>query len=183
MTDSLSSNLKQTKWPLRLKMFFVVIMAFSFMPWEFIFPIQIRDKTLIWFSSTEMGLIGLLGLLCTVMIYIRRNNGQFSIVAIILLGFLSITVGFMLFISSVIPAFRWYDTDVYRNGNDYLVIQEQETFVTSNQTYPRVIRTSSPYSMIRIVEEQIDLNDHDSRFEGNAITYGGKMWNKELKKE
>jgi len=164
-------------------MFFVVIMAFSFTPWESIFPIQIIDKTLIWFTSTEMGLTGLLGLLCTVIIYIRRNNSRFSIVAIILLGVFSVAVGLMLFLSFVIPAFRWYDTDVYRNGNDYLVIQEQETFVTSNETYPRVIRTSSPYSMIRIVEEQIDLNDYDSRFEGNAITYEGKMWNKELKKE
>ena len=83
----------------------------------------------------------------------------------------------------MLPTFQWYDTSVYRNGDDYLVVQEQETFATTSLTYPRVVRTTSPYSIIRIVEEQLDLNDYDSRFEGNVITYKGKTWNKEPKKE
>jgi hypothetical protein len=130
-----------------------------------------------------MELFGLLGLLCMIIIYIRRSNNRFSIVVSILSGMLTIVVGILLMLSFAIPNFNWNDIDVYRNGNDYLVIQEQETFVTSNETYPRVIRTTSPYSMIRVVEEQLNLKSYDDRFQGNVITYKGKTWRKELKKE
>jgi hypothetical protein len=127
-----------------------------------------------------MGLFGLLGVLCTLPVFIRSNK-RVTLFAKILSGCLAIPLCFFWILDLILPTFNWNDTNVYRNGNDYLVIQERETFVTSNETYPRVIRTTSPYSMIRVVEEQLDLKSYDSRFQGDVITYKGKRWNKEPK--
>lgn len=183
MTEPVSPALNNNKWLLGLITSFAVIMILGFVPWEYLFSIQINNHTIAWLTDFPMGLLGLLGILCTAIIYLMRSKRRFSIALSILLGILSIPLGCGLILNFMIPTFHWYDKDVYRNGNDYLVIQEQETFVTSNETYPRVIRTTSPYGMIRVVEEQINLKSYDDRFQGNVITYKGKSWQKEQKKE
>ncbi|MGF7038326.1 hypothetical protein [Mucilaginibacter lappiensis] len=182
MTESVPPNLKHKKWSLRLIMFFVVITILGFLPWESIFSIQIRDSVLACLTNSSMGLFGLLGLLCTLAVFIRPNK-RVTLLAKILSGCLAIPLCFLWILNLMLPTFYWNDTDVYRNGDDYLVVQEQETFVTTSLTYPRVVRTTSPYSMIRVVEEQLNLKSYDSHFEGNVITYKGKTWYKEPKKE
>ena len=184
MAEPASLSLNNKKWPFSLITLFTVVMLLGFIPWEHIFSIQINNSTLAWFTDFPMGLFGLFGLLCTtIIICIRHRKNRFSIALSMLLGFLAIPVGFAMILNFILPTFNWYDTGVYRNGNDYVVIQEQETFVTSDLTYPRVIRTTSPYSMVRIVEDQINLKGNDSRFQNNVITYEGKTWRKESKKE
>ncbi|MEN0055119.1 MAG: hypothetical protein AAGC65_15700 [Mucilaginibacter sp.] len=179
MIKSLSYQPNGKKWSLWLLWLFATITVLSFTPWESIFSIQIRDRVLEWLTGTSIGLFGVLGLMCTIIFITRTKNDRISIAATILSGFISVVVVILLALNFVLPDFNWNDTAIYRNGNDYLVIQEQETFVTSNETYPRIIRTTSPYGMIRIVEEQVNLNRYDSRFQGDVITYEGKIWRKE----
>lgn len=44
----------------------------------------------------------------------------------------------------------------------------------------RFVLTTSPYSMIRRVEDQYELKPEDNLFKGNDITYKGKIWHKEI---
>ena len=136
MTKPVSPALNNNKWLLGLITLFAVIMLFGFIPWEYLFSIQINNNTLAWLTDFPVGLFGLFGLLCTAIIYLMRSKKRFSIALSISLSILSIPIACVTIINFMIPTFHWYDKDVYRNANDYLVIQEQETFVTSNETYP-----------------------------------------------
>jgi hypothetical protein len=175
-TNPSQPNIKQLFKPIAIFVFLILV---GFAPWEEILSIQIRNNVLAALASVSMGLLGLLGLSITLIIYVKRNNISFSFLAITLLGFITVISGLMLISTFLLPSFEWKDKDVYRNGSDYLVVQEQETFVTSNETYPRIILTPSPYSMIRRVEEQLNLKSSDDRFGGNQVAYKGKIWLKE----
>ncbi len=153
-------------------------MIIGFIPWESLLSIQIRNDILISLTSFSMGLAGLLGLICTVLINIIHNKKRFSKIAMLLLPCLLIPIALVLIVNLLLPTFKWQDTDVYRNGNDYLVVQEFEGFVTSNLRNPRIVRTTSPYGIIRIVEEQQELKN-DDRFRANEVFYNNKTWHKE----
>ncbi len=43
----------------------------------------------------------------------------------------------------------------------------------------RLIRTRTPYSKIRIVEELHLIPADENRFSGNAVVFDGKTWNKQ----
>jgi hypothetical protein len=145
--------LSKSKWPVKLIIVFVVCMILGFTPWESMLSIQIRGVALNWLTSASMGLGGSFGLAYTVLIYAKRNYKRFSILVMILLPCLLIPISLILIISLVLPTFQWQDTDVYQNGDDYLVMQVFEGFVTSSLRNPRVVRTPSPYGLIRKVEE------------------------------
>lgn len=123
-----------------------------------------------------MGFIGLIGASIALISFIRHIKTRFSLILLVFLGIITTISGFLLIVTFALPTFEWNDRDIYRNGNDYLVVQVRETFVTSNETYPRIIRTSSPYSMIRIVESQHYLKADDDRFESDRVTYEGTTW-------
>lgn len=163
------------KWPVKLIMMFVFMMILGFTPWEPLLSIQIRDNTLNWLDSITMGLCGSIGLICTVSIGISN----YKRLAITLLPCLLILISLSVILSLVLPTRQWQDDKVYCNGNDYLVVQEfVGGFVTSNLKNPRVVRTTSPFGLIRKVEEQFELNDSDNSYEGDEILYKGKTWHK-----
>jgi hypothetical protein len=140
-------------------MILIVLIILGFTPWENWLPIQIMDSTLTLLTSGSTGLVGLFGLTCCIIAYLP--------------------IGLLFVLNLSTPTFGWKDESVYSNGNDYLVIQEFEGFVTSNLSNTRLIRTKSPFSMIRVVEEDYKLNDNDSRFNKNVVIYEGKIWQKE----
>jgi hypothetical protein len=155
---------------------FTILIILGFTPWESLLSIQIRSELLNRFTSAPAGLAGVIGLSITLIIYFKRLKVRFYIIYNTFLGFIA-TISILFFmLILVLPAFDWNDVSMFRNGNDYLVVQEQETFVTSNVTYPRVIRTPSPYSPIRTVEEQNNLKYNDNRFYGCSVIYAGKQW-------
>jgi hypothetical protein len=166
------------KWPVKLILAFTFIALFGLMPWEDIFSIQILNSTLKLLTGTTMGLFGLAGVLFTLLICIMLRKPPFALLIGFLLGMASLVVSGMFALSLVLPDFEWQDTDVYRNGNDYLVVQEQESFVTSNTQKPRALRTTSPYGMVRKIEEWVAPKYLD-RFGGKDVPYDGKYWSKE----
>jgi len=182
MSESIKTSPSGGKWHFELIIVFLFFTIIGIVPWEHIFFIQIRNDVLIWFTSFSMSLVGLIGLSSTLIIDLKRNKTRFSTLLIISLSFIVLISGLLLITTFVLPTFEWKDKDVYRNGNDYLVIQEQEAFVTSNLTYPRIVRTPSPYGIIRLIEEQSQLTADDEHFEGDKIVYKGKTWFKVLTK-
>jgi hypothetical protein len=163
---------------IKLIILFAVISMLGLMPWESIFPIQIVNTILKYLTNDLMGLIGLLGLFCTLAITIKHQS-RFVLFIKLLAGFMSVILLILICIGLVLPAFNWEDKGIYRNGNDYIVIQEQQTFVTSNTVYPRLIRTTSPYGMIRYVEEQYQLKDDDLFLKDSTLVFKGITWRKE----
>lgn len=159
-----------------ISIFFFVTML-GFVPWDPLLSIQIRNSVLIFLTSIAGGLIGLFGLILTILIYLKPNKSV-PILKILLTGFL-IPIAFFFIIVLLLPNFKWQDTSVYRNGDDYLVAQTFEGFVTNSIVNPRIIRTTSPYGIIRKVEEQFDLTITDDRFDGDDVIYQGKTWHKE----
>jgi hypothetical protein len=169
---------QKPRWAVKFFILFGFMMMLGFIPWEPLLSIQIRSNILNLLTSATMGLSGLFGLVCIVLIFIRRSYKRFDLPATILLLCLLIPIALILITTLVLPAFRWQDTDVYRNDNDYLVVQEFEGFVTSSLRNPRVVRTTSPFALIRKVEEQYELKENDDRFRGNEVIYQGKIWHK-----
>lgn len=128
-----------------------------------------------------MGLVGLLGLFCTLAISIK-DQSRFTLFIKLLAGFMSVILLILICIGLVLPTFNWQDKGVYRNGKDFIVVQEKETFATSNTVYPRLIRTKSPYAMIRYVEEQYSLKDYNLFSKDSILVFKGRTWHKEPKK-
>lgn len=167
------------KWPVKLILAFVFIALLGLVPLEDIFSVQILNSTLKLLTETTVGLFGLAGVLFTLLICIMLRKPPFALLAGFLLSIAALVVSGMFALSLVLPDFEWQDTDVYRNGNDYLVVQEQESFVSSNIQNPRVLRTSSPYGMVRHVEEWVSPKYLD-QFGGKEVLYDGKRWSKEV---
>ncbi|WP_162996790.1 hypothetical protein [Mucilaginibacter kameinonensis] len=145
------------------------------------FPIQITGGIAYGLTSFSTGVLGLIGFLVTLWIYIKDIN-RFALFVKLLSGCVAVLLLAVWILGLLLPTFRWIDRNVYRNGDDYLVLQEQETFVTSNLKQPRLIRTKSPYSMIRKIEEQGEIKENDYRFSGDVVIYNGKKWLKERSK-
>jgi len=171
--------LNHPKWGSKLIIFFLASMMLGLIPWETMLSIQIRNNILSLLTDSRFGLFGLIGLLITLWIFIKGIS-RLTLFIKIGSGCLAIPLAFLLFMDFVLPTFRWYDIAVYRNGNDYLVVQEQETFVTSNLKRPRVIRTKSPYGMIRKIEEEFEITDNDDRFDDKYVLYNGNRWIREF---
>jgi hypothetical protein len=166
-----------TKRLLTFILIFAFITMLGFVPWEPLLSIQIRNNVLIFFTSSLGELVGLFGLILTLLVYLERYK-HITILKVLLAGSLMFIILF--FVTELLmPAFDWKDKSVYRSGNDYLVVQEFDGFVTTSIKNPRVVRTTSPYGMVRLVEEQFNLADNDNRFDGNTIIYEGKTWHKE----
>lgn len=174
--------LNYKKWATILIVIFLIAMILGLTPWETLFSIQITGGIAYRVTSFLTGLFGLVGFLFTLWICIKDIN-RLVLFLKLLSGCVAVLLLVVWVLCLLLPAFRWLDIRVYRNGDDYLIVQEQETFVTSNQQQPRLIRTKSPYSMIRKVEEQSEIKEGDSRFDGDVITYRGKKWLKEPIKE
>ncbi|MET3981130.1 hypothetical protein ABIB62_003648 [Mucilaginibacter sp. UYP25] len=147
------------------------------MPWESIFPIQIVNQTLKSMTNGVTGMIGLLGVCCTLYIFVKDESRITSLLKV-MGGISSLLILLLMGIALITPSFDWKDNGVYRNGEDFIVVQEQETFVTTSIVYPRLIRTTSPYSMIRFVEEKYQLKD-DVFLKDSALVFKGLTWRRE----
>jgi hypothetical protein len=165
------------KWPVKLILAFAFVALLGLTPWETILSIQIMNGTLKLLTGTNLGLFGLSGLLFTLLISCMLYKPPFALPAAILLSIAALVVSGVFTIGLVLPDFEWQDKAVYRNGNDYLVMQEQETFVTSSEQPPRVLRTTSPYGMVRRVQGWVLPKDVEL-FGGNEVFYEGKLWRK-----
>lgn len=174
----MTKTLNHPRWAFGLMIFFLIAMVLGLTPWETTLSIQIRNKVLLLLTNSSFGLFGLIGFLITLWIFIK-DVSRLALSIKLASGCLAIPLAFLLLLDFVLPTFRWYDTMIYRNGNEYLIVQEQETFVTSNLKRPHVIRTKSPYSIIRKVEEEFEIQDNDDRFGGKEAIYKGIKWIKE----
>jgi glucan phosphoethanolaminetransferase (alkaline phosphatase superfamily) len=180
---ALTSPIRQaSNFPVKLITLFAIVSMLGLMPWEYLFPIQIVNTTIKYLTSELIGLVGLLGLFCTLAICVK-DLSRFTLFIKLLAGVLSVILLILICIGLMFPTFNWEDKGVYRNGNDYIVVQEQQTFVTSNTVYPRLVRTTSPYGMIRYVEEQYQLNDDDLFLKDSTLVFKGITWRKELEKQ
>lgn len=167
------------KWPGKLILAFAFMALLGLMPWEDLFSFQVLNSTLKLLTGTSVGLFGLAGLLFTLRICFMRYKPPFALPAAIFLSIAAWVVSGMFVLGLVLPDFEWQDIAVYRNGNDYLVMQEQETFVTSSIQKPRVLRTTSPYGMVRRIEEWVAPQYLD-RFGDKEVVYDGRRWSKEV---
>jgi hypothetical protein len=166
------------KWPVKRIITFAFIALLGLVPWEALLPIQIMNGVLRLLTSTALGLFGLAGLLFTLLISFMLYKPPFALPAAILLSIAILPVSAIFAASLVLPDFEWKDTAVYQNGNDYMVVQEQEAFVTTSGQKRRVLRTTSPNGMVRRVEEWVAPRDVEL-FNGSVVLYEGKRWDKQ----
>jgi len=144
--------LLRPEWQNKLKLLFVLMIIMGFMPWEKLLSIQIINTTLNWLKSFTVGLAGLTGLLGFGLNWVGRNLKQYALlVKGIMICLITLISLFMIF-TLVVPNFEWKDAYAYRSGNDYLVVQEFEGFVTSNLRNSRVVRTKYPNASIGVRE-------------------------------
>lgn len=147
------------------------------MPWESLFLIELKGGTVRFWMGPTGGSIGMVALLLLILIKIWNRNFKMKFFVLVPCSLLLIGACCFLFLSLVLPDFKWEDELVYKNGSDYLVQEQFNGFVTSNLTGPRLLMTKSPYSCIRKIE--VKEKEFDG-FARDTVSYAGKVWVKEL---
>ncbi len=162
-----------------LAIVFTLMVILGFFPWEQVLPIQIINAKLRFLTSITFGLIGVLGLIIIVLFFLRAIKNVLSQIVFAVLVFLLTPIICFIVLGFIIPDFYWQDDRIYKNGNDYIVLEEFDGFVTSNLSAPRLVRTKNPNAGIRIIEEKIQLTLPNNKFGGNEFVYKGKTWRKQ----
>ena len=162
-----------------LAILFTLMIILGFFPLEQAFPIQIINTKLRFLTSFTFGLIGLLGWVIVCLYYLKVFKNLLTQIVFVLLGFLVLPIVFFTVFSFITLDLNWQDYDVYKNGEDYIVIEYYNSFVTSNLMAPRLVRTKNPTSDIRIIEEKLQLTLPNNKFGGNEFVYNGKTWRKQ----
>lgn len=163
---------RKSKW---LVVVLITIAVLGLIPWEAWLAIEIRTP---WLHLCAIGLGSLFALVSlSVMSLLRRKNAWSAVLGMFLAAFTLFPLAAMIFFSFLFPDFRWQDSAVYKNNDQYLVKQEYESFVTNSDVAPRILLTSSPYGMFRKIKI-VPILDIDPQ--KDHIIYNGKMWEKQV---
>jgi hypothetical protein len=156
----------------------ISLMILGLTPWERIFPISFGSGLLFFLTSNSIGWLGVAGVIVITIRRLNRSEKRYTGVAGMLLGILLIPIVLCELLAFILPDYRWHDSEIYRKGNEYLIIQDFQNFTTNTDVYPRVLHTTYPYIPIRLVKEKHELSDIYA-FKGNVLTYKGERWHKE----
>jgi hypothetical protein len=96
----------------------------------------------------------------------------------LLAPFILIPVVFM-WIISLFALTKWQDQTVYKNGDDYLILQGMMYGKDDAAMDYRLVRTASPHSSIRYIEEQQNLGGNEDWHFGDSTIFNGKIWHKQ----
>lgn len=177
MNRTSDTTLRQSKWPVKLTSALVIITVLGFIPWDSVFLVELKSDSLQRVIVGFMGLGGLFFLLCVIMVCIMRFNRWYSGLAMLLIPVALMFIGFLLLLNFIAPPAYWKDEATYRSGNDFLVIQAIE--YSDDLIDSRIIRTHTPYSKVRIIEELHLISADENGFVGNSVIYKGKTWFKQ----
>jgi len=172
---------KRVDWRTRLMLILAVFVVVGFIPWESWFPIEIRNATLRGLTNGELGCGALFLLACFGFgRLLNRVKGVAQGFLFLLTPFLIIGTAIALLLSMFFTRLDWNDVAVYKNGDEYLVIQKFDELSTQSNETCRMVRTSSATGMIRWIDEQHPLNERDSRYIDikDSVTFSNKTWRK-----
>jgi hypothetical protein len=170
----------KTTWKIKLLIFSIIITLLGLIQWESWFNIEIRNHTLRNLADGELACLGIFLLVCTGFpMILNRTSG-------VMQGFLFFIYALLILISGVACLFStigslsaWEDVNVYHNGTDYVIIQHMDYPVPIDREDWRLIRTTSPTSTIRFIEEQQKSIPDESRTKnGIEINFANKTWYK-----
>lgn len=172
---------RKVDWRTRLIVILALLVIVGFIPWESWFPIEIRDKTLRMLADDNLGFGALFLLACFGFGRLLSSVKGFAQGLLFLLTpFLIMGTTIILVLSVFFTHMDWNDVAVYKNGDEYLVIQRFDEFaIQSNETW-RMVRTSSATGMIRWIEEQYPLNERNNKYISgkDSILFSNKTWHK-----
>ncbi|WP_299584449.1 hypothetical protein [Mucilaginibacter sp.] len=172
---------QKAKWPFKIIPALGVITLFGFIPWEVVFSMEIRNETLQNLANGQLAWGALFFLICACFAkLLQLTKGWLQGMLFMLFPILLFFTGSIWAISVTWLSPQWRDQGIYRNGDDYLVVQIIEYGITGDHIESRLIRTASPYGMIRGIEEQHPLNSNDDIFTrgANEAIYANKTWHK-----
>jgi hypothetical protein len=175
------SNIKtkpEPKWLKMLKVFLGVATVAGFVPWERLFLFEITDPTLFHvyqvLGTTSLAL--LLGcFLATLFFY----NKVYNFFIVVLLSFAFVITGFICVINIWLPTPQWQDVRIYKNKNDYIIIEQVNYGLLGEFGVYRLIETQSPRDKIRTLKRIENLTYSEGLnwlAEKNTVEYTGKLW-------
>jgi hypothetical protein len=164
-------------WKNALLTISMLLLVLGFTPWDRWFSLDTDNELLSWLIDPLAGLLGLAIAIAISAHYINKSKNRYAVLIVILLRILLIPIALLETVALILPDYRWHDKEVYKNSNDYIVIQEFENFVTNSDVYPRMLLTKSPYNIIRRIEGTHDTL-HDYRFGSDYLRYKGRIWRK-----
>lgn len=153
----------------------------GFIPWESLFPIEIRNKTLRALANGSFGFGALFLLACFgFRRALNRVKGFAQGFLFLLTPFLIIGAAIGWVICVIFPSLGWNDIALYKNGDEYLVIQRFDGFAFESKEQWRFVRTNSGAGAVRWVEEQRPLNPQagDYMKGRDNITFSNRAWHK-----
>jgi hypothetical protein len=172
---------RKVSWQTRIILLLALATIIGFIPWESWFPIEIRNKTLATLTNGSLGFGALFLLSC---FGFRRLLNRFKGFA---QGFLFLLTPFLIIGTAVgwmicvmFPRLDWKDIALYKNGDEYLVIQRFDSFAFESSEKWRILRTSSGTGMVRWIDEQRPLNSQAGDYTKSRenITLSNKAWHK-----
>ena len=172
---------QKVKWPFNIITTLGVITLLGFIPWEVIFSIEIRNEALQNLANGQLAWGAMFFLICACFVkLLQLTKGWLQGVFFMLFPLLLLFAGFIWAISIIGLSPRWHDRDIYRSGDDYLVVQMISNGVPGDRIQWRLEQTRSPFAMIRKIEELHGLDGNNDVFTrtGNEAIYKNKTWRK-----
>jgi hypothetical protein len=171
----------KTTWKIKLLICAVVITLVGLIPWEGWFSIEIRNSNLQNLAGGELAFGGIFLFVCIGFpMILNRTKGFAQGFLFLLFPFVLMVSGLIWFISFFLPSPKWSDEYVYQNDNDYVILQVQEAGFMDVDSDWRIIRTASPMSVIRRIEDSQLIKREDNIYNSSKteITFANKTWHK-----
>ncbi len=172
---------RKITWQTRIILLLALVAIVGFVPWETLFPIEIRNKTLRAMANGCLGFGSLFLLACFGFPrFLSRFKGFAQGILFLLTPLLILGAGIGWLISVIFPPSGWNDIALYKNGDEYLVIQRFDSFAFESNEQWRILRTSARAGIVRWIEEQRPLNPQvgDYMKDKDNITFSNKAWHK-----
>jgi hypothetical protein len=183
MSSTVPLKQQSPAWLKQLIKVSAVITAVGFIPWDSLLSLEIRDDTLAMLMDGTVGISGLFLLLCCLLIRVMQYDKWYSGLAMLLAPFVLMPLAFVRLFSLIGPA-KWEDQTIFRNGNEYLILEGIYYGRDDMQMHYRLIRTGSLDGIIRHIQEQRTLTaNNEEAYYRNEVVYADKRWHKQLVKK
>jgi hypothetical protein len=110
---------------LRITLILLAVTTLAFLPWQAILSIEVRSTGLGKITSC-LGWGCLFLLLCSALVLIIQYETWISGLMLLVLPIVIFVEGMLTLLIAIIPPGKWHDQAVYHNGNNYLIMQDNE---------------------------------------------------------
>ncbi|MES2110303.1 MAG: hypothetical protein V4577_16210 [Bacteroidota bacterium] len=165
-------------WQTKIVKALAICLLIGLIQWDSWFSLEIRNEILHDLAYGWLAFAALFLLICFALGRLSKMIKGW----LLRILFFTFSLSIALFLSGwlfikILPPGDWKDIYIYQNGDDYLVVQNMVDYRMEDADYWRLVRTSHPEAMIRVIEEQ-KLYPQGEPFSAgkNEVAFSNKIW-------